>query len=55
MILKDYSSELNVAFKFKVDNFYYVIFATTESMKFFGCGKEGHLIWSCPEKKKACS
>lgn len=50
MVLNDYTSELNVTFKFKVDHFDYVIFATTESMKCFGCGKEGHLIRACPEK-----
>lgn len=51
MVLNDYTSELNVTFKFKVDHFDYVVFATTESMKCFGCGKEGHLIRACPEKK----
>lgn len=51
MILKNENSELNIAFKFKVDNFDYIIFATSDTMKCFWCGKEGHLIRSCPEKK----
>jgi len=50
MILKTDIEEINVAFKFKVDGFDYVIFATTENMKCFGCGKEGHLARACPEK-----
>lgn len=52
MILKDYTSDLNVAFKFKVDRFYYTVFASTETMKCFQCGREGHLIRACPEKKQ---
>lgn len=50
MILKTDIEEINVVFKFKVDGFDYVIFATTENMKCFGCGKEGHLARACPEK-----
>lgn len=36
--------------KFKVDGFDYTNFATTETMKCFGCGQEGHLVHSCHEK-----
>jgi len=50
MILRSDIDELNIAFKFKVDSFDYVIFATTESMKCFGCGKVGHLVRACPDK-----
>lgn len=50
MILKNENEELNLVMKFKVDNFDYVIFATSSMMKCFGCGKEGHIIRACPEK-----
>ena len=53
MILKnEYNDELKVVMKFKVDGFDYTIFVTTESMKCFGCGKEGHLARGCPEKRQ---
>lgn len=29
-----------------------MIFASSENMKCFGCGAEGHIIRSCPEKLK---
>ena len=48
MILKNDAEELNLALRFRIDNFDYVIFATTETMKCFGCGLEGHLVRSCP-------
>ncbi|KAL6483799.1 hypothetical protein MHYP_G00086710 [Metynnis hypsauchen] len=50
MILKDNADELNASFKFRIDNFDYTVFATTETMKCFGCGGDGHLIRSCPER-----
>ena len=50
MILNGHSGELNVKFQFQVDNFQYMIFASTDNMKCFFCGKEGHGIRSCPEK-----
>ena len=50
MIVKNETSELNLAFKFKVDEFDFTIHATIYTMKRFGCGMEGHLIRSCPER-----
>ncbi|KAI4880461.1 hypothetical protein NFI96_009804 [Prochilodus magdalenae] len=50
MVLKNGIDEVNVAFKFKIDDFDYVVFATSDSMRCFGCGQEGHLRRSCPEK-----
>jgi len=50
MILKNENEELSLAMKFKVDNYDYVIYATSENMKCFGCGQEGHIIRACPEK-----
>ncbi|KAI3355854.1 hypothetical protein L3Q82_004224 [Scortum barcoo] len=49
MVLRENSAELNLSFNFKVDGFSYMVFATSETMKCFGCGAEGHLIRSCPE------
>lgn len=51
MVLKSEVEDLNIVLKFKIDSFDYVIFASTESLKCFGCGKEGHLMRSCPEKE----
>ncbi|KAF7653674.1 hypothetical protein LDENG_00079810 [Lucifuga dentata] len=50
MILKDNSEELNLSFNFRIDGFNYMVFATSETMKCFACGMEGHLICLCPEK-----
>lgn len=52
MVLKQGVDELNVSFKFKIDGFDYVIFATTETMKCFICKTEGHLARGCPEKER---
>lgn len=51
MILNNENEELNLVMKFKVDNFGYVIFATSSMMKYFGCGMEGHTIRACPDKE----
>ncbi|KAI4899184.1 hypothetical protein NFI96_019398, partial [Prochilodus magdalenae] len=50
MVLKSGIEKLNVAFKFKIDGFDYVVFATSDTMKCFGCGREGHLRRSCPSE-----
>jgi len=49
MILRSDIDELNISFKFKVDCFDCVIFATMES---FGCGKEG--FWYELVQTKMC-
>lgn len=41
MILNDNQDSLNLAFKFRIDNFDYTVHVTTDSMKCFGCGVEG--------------
>ena len=46
MILNNSNEELNLSFCLKID----VLFATSNVMKCFGCGKEGHVIRVCPEK-----
>ena len=50
IVFKDKTDDLNLSFNFKVDGFNYMVFATSETMKCFGCGVEGHLIRSCPER-----
>lgn len=52
MIIKD-DAQLDLALKFRVDDFEYVVFVTTDKMKCFGCGKSRHLIRSCPDKMNA--
>lgn len=48
MVLKE--NELNLTLNFKVDGFNYTVFASSDNMKCFGCGVEGHLIRSCPQR-----
>ncbi|KAI3351100.1 hypothetical protein L3Q82_005669 [Scortum barcoo] len=52
MILKDADSHLNLTLNFKVDGFNYNVFVTSETMKCFGCGAEGHLTRACPEARR---
>ncbi|KAM3835935.1 ceramide synthase 2-like [Diretmus argenteus] len=42
MILSNRDEELNLRFHVKVDDYEYMIFATSSVMKCFGCRKEGH-------------
>ncbi len=51
MILKNNSEGLNLVLKFRVEDYDYNVYVSSEKMKCFGCGMEGHLIRSCPEKK----
>lgn len=50
MILKSETDELSVAFKFKIDGYDYVVFASSETMRCFVCGQEGHIRRACPER-----
>lgn len=49
MILENESAELNLAIKFRIDDFDYVIYATSETMRCFKCRQGGHLARDCPE------
>ena len=44
MIPKDADSHLNLTLNFKIDGFNYIVFVSSDTMKCFGCGAEGHLI-----------
>ena len=48
MILNNRDAELNLRFHVKVDDYDYVIFASSSVMKCFGCGVEGHTVRTCP-------
>ncbi len=50
MILKSEIDELSVAFKFRIDGYDYIVFASSETMRCFGCGLEEHVRRACPEK-----
>ncbi|GAA6069386.1 uncharacterized protein LOC113635103, partial [Tachysurus ichikawai] len=49
MIVKD-NAELDIEFNFRIDGFDYVVFATTSKMRCLCCGKEGHLVRTCPDR-----
>ena len=51
MVLKDNKDDLDLTLNIKADNFNYVVYASTNAMKCFGCGSHGHLIRACPEKR----
>ena len=53
MILNNSSTELSVTFRLKIEGIDYILFATSDVMRCFGCGKEGHVIRVCPEKPAA--
>ncbi|KAF7643196.1 hypothetical protein LDENG_00243640 [Lucifuga dentata] len=49
MVLNDLKQDLKIAMKFheSVDGFDHTIFASSESMKCFRCGQEGHTVHNC--------
>lgn len=51
MILNNENDKLNLAMKFRVDNYDYVIYASSENIKCFNCGQEGHRVRAFPEKQ----
>ncbi|KAF7659083.1 hypothetical protein LDENG_00003500 [Lucifuga dentata] len=50
MILNNRQADLNLKFHVRVDDFDYILYGTSETMRCFGCGQEGHVIRVCPEK-----
>lgn len=50
MVLRDNADSLNLSFNFKIDGFNFMVFASSEIMKCFGCSAEGYLIPTCPEE-----
>ena len=50
MVLKKRDEELNLVFRFKINDFDYIVHVSSDTMKCFGCGAEGHLIRWCPER-----
>jgi len=49
MVLKENVNELDLTLNFSHEGFNYVIYATTNNMKCFGCGENGHLVRACPK------
>lgn len=50
MILKKGDEELSLAFRFRIDDFDYTVHVTSDTLRCFGCGAEGHLVRSCPDR-----
>lgn len=44
-------ADLDLVLNFRVDDFDYVVFITTDKIKCFGCGNFGHLVRACPSKQ----
>ncbi|KAL0191943.1 hypothetical protein M9458_010239, partial [Cirrhinus mrigala] len=45
-------ADLDLALNFRVDDFDYVVFITTDKIKCFGCGAIGHLVELVPANKE---
>ncbi|TWW69573.1 hypothetical protein D4764_18G0003790 [Takifugu flavidus] len=50
MILNNGAEDFNYRFVVRVDDFDYVLFATSSALKCFNCGEEGHLARACPSR-----
>jgi len=50
MILNNKDEVFDYRFRVRVDGFEYILFATSSTVKCFGCGEEGHLIKACPSR-----
>ncbi|TWW81727.1 Transposon TX1 uncharacterized 82 kDa protein ORF 1 [Takifugu flavidus] len=53
MVLNNNVEELRLSLRFRVDDYDYTVFVTTDSQKCLCCGEEGHLIRSCPKGAEA--
>ncbi len=45
------NADLDLVLNFRVDDFDYVVFITTDKIKCFGCGNFSHLVRACPSKQ----
>ena len=48
MILNNKDEEFDYRFRVRVEEFDYILFATSSTVTCFGCGQEGQLIRACP-------
>ncbi len=51
MVLKDYVDELDLTLNFRHEDVNYVIYATINVMKCYGCGERGYLV-PCVSKER---
>jgi len=40
---------LTIRFRVRVDDYDYMVYATSSVMKCLGCGEEGHIVRVCPK------
>ncbi len=45
------NANLDLVLNFRVDDFDYVVFITTDKIKCFGCGNSAILVRACPSKQ----